>query len=97
MNINVVTLELKTARDFRGLGYDLNKAMEKIILLDYGIYKIAKEHKHLFLIIENMDSFQEKYNKGVRIIGGFDTQKVEIYDYAQERKDLDFMTLDINL
>lgn len=97
MSIIVGKIELKSAKEFRRLGCHLEKVMRKVEGLNYGIYTIVEEHKHLFLIIESMRNYQERINKDVRVIGDFNTKKVEIYDLAMEQEQMDDMVLDLNL
>jgi len=97
LTITVNKIELSTAGDFRGYGYELNVVMEKIISLDYGVYTIDEINKHLFLVIENLDLFQKTFNKGVSVIGDFGTQKVEIYDKKKRQEEIDDLYLNNNL
>lgn len=97
MTIKANELVLKTARDYRGLGGEIDKALEKVIELNYGKYKINKKDKHIWLILEGMCFLNEHYNKGVKFIGDYDTQLVEIYDYKklQAKKDEAYLKLDL--
>lgn len=48
---------LKTARDYRGLGDKIEKALEFVINADYGKYRIEKKDKPIWLILEGMTFF----------------------------------------
>lgn len=92
MHVNVKQITLKTPRNFRQLGNELDEVMHAIMKHKPGIYRIDKEKRHLFVMIEAMLHFQEATNKGVRVLGGFDTEKIEIYDFAKEQEELDRIT-----
>jgi hypothetical protein len=97
MHVNVKQIVLKTPRDFRRLGDELDEVMHAITKHEPGIYRIDKEKRHLFVMIESMIHFQEATNKGVRVLGGFDTGKIEIYDFAKEQEKLDRITSEFEL
>ncbi|KLU67833.1 hypothetical protein DEAC_c02400 [Desulfosporosinus acididurans] len=97
MTISVDEIYLNTARDFRGLGWDLDVIMKKIINADYGIYSIDASERYLYLIIENMEEFQSVFNKGVEVLGDFGTKKIEIYDKKKRQEIIDNVYLNLNL
>jgi len=83
-------MELKTPRDFRGLGGTVDDYIKRITEMDYGFYKITNDQKEIFTIIEGMYFIQSHFNKGVRL-RGFNTKerKVEIYDLHKEQEKID--------
>lgn len=89
MGQNVFTeTHLKTTRDYRVFASDLGDVMAKIAKLNYGLYTIEKKDKHFFIMLENMLWFQEVTNKGIRVLGGFNSLKLEIYDYKKEQDEI---------
>lgn len=89
---------LKTARDYRGLGDKIEKALEFVINADYGKYRIEKKDKPIWLILEGMTFFLgNHYNKGLRFYGDWNTRYVEIYDYEKQCKEHDEVYLNLNL
>lgn len=54
MHVNVKQITLKTPRDFRQLGNELDEVMHAIMKHKPGIYRIDKEKRHLFVMIEYM-------------------------------------------
>lgn len=95
--IKVNEMALKTARDCRGLGERVDKAIKQVITANYGKYKVEKEDKEVWLILEGMSFLAEQFNKGLRVVGDWNTQLIEIYDYKQEQKEQDEIYLTINL
>jgi hypothetical protein len=97
VNLNTKTVELKTPGDYRSLGTDLDKLIAAVKEQEYGVYRIKKEQRHLFVIVSNMVELQISMNKGLRMLGGFDTQKIEIYDYTKQQERLDKAIDDFSL
>ncbi|PFQ82041.1 hypothetical protein [Priestia megaterium] len=77
---------LKTDRDYRGLVNPLNDLFTKLTDMDYGIYEIEADERHVFVMAENMVFVQESLNKGIRLLGGWGTRKVEIYNYKEQQE-----------
>lgn len=81
---------LKTGKDYRGIASDVNKAMERLASLPYGIYTYDKKDRHILIMVENMGWFQETTNRGIRVIGEFSSSyRFEIYDYKKRQQELD--------
>jgi len=85
----VKPMELKTSRDYRKLSGELDDIIQALLEHEYGFYKIPKEKRHLFVMLENMLHLQLMINKGVRVLGGFDTLKIEVYDIRKRHNEID--------
>lgn len=89
MEPNVKILELKTPRDFKRLSSKLDKAIELVIEHEYGFYDIQAADRHVWTMVANLEFLKERFNKGVKIQGGFNTRKIEIYDVKKQREEID--------
>lgn len=80
-----------TTRDFRELGSYLEEALGSIVEKDNGKYKVDNEDTRMLLvlrIVEGMEEWQRKTNKGIELIGEFNVV-LKILDKEEKQKRLD--------
>lgn len=87
-----------TANDFLLLGVEVERLLETIKEHEYGIFRLEDYDLNSQLalrVIEGMNEWQQKHNKGVKIFG--DTHlKVEFYDMEELEKRIDEMYKNIS-
>lgn len=80
-----------TTRDFLILGELIEMSLEKIIDLEYGYYKLDNDDfslKMALKIIEGMENWQDKHNKGVKLVGEYNNS-LHIYDKKGRQEKMD--------
>lgn len=97
MSLLFEEIKLKTESDCYGLGNLLDTALKKVIDSDYGIYTIQEENKHVWIIVTNMREFHERYNKGVKFVGGWRSRKIEIFDLKARKAEMDAVYISLDL
>lgn len=79
-------------REFENLGVVIEELQNAILKQEYGKYDIRElelEKKIALKILEGMDDFQRKNDKGIRFDSIFKDGVIEIYDINEEQRIID--------
>lgn len=80
-----------TSRDFRSLGAHVERILEGLVKHDYGYYQIDNDDLNVKLalkVIQGMEGWQKKYNKGIELVGTFN-HSLHIYNKEEKQSRLD--------